>query len=140
MSKSRRARSLGGETPSRSSWIRRSLLVAALACSPAVGQRGSDVAEPEALRTAGADYPEGAHRQSAEDTLAGSATPERPAPGWKVENGKLVPDPESRHGGHRSHEPAKPKCPKREEGQPSYVQSKACIAAESEAEESAPEP
>lgn len=53
---------------------------------------------PEPLRSASDGEVMGANRQSPEDTLEGSPTNEHPAPGWAVEDGKLVPDREKKGG------------------------------------------
>jgi hypothetical protein len=53
---------------------------------------------PEPLRSASDGEVMGANRQSPEDTLEGSPTNEHPAPGWAVEEGKLVPDREKKGG------------------------------------------
>ena len=78
-------------------------LSAALAgCSaPAGGNeepRYPEKKRPEPLRSASDGEVMGANRQSPEDTLEGSPTNEHPAPGWAVEDGKLVPDREKKGG------------------------------------------
>jgi hypothetical protein len=51
---------------------------------------------PEPVRSASDGEVLGADEQAPEDTLAGSASTDHPAPGWIIEEGRLVPASESR--------------------------------------------
>jgi hypothetical protein len=62
--------------------------------------------QPEPARSAADGEIIGANRQAPEDTIEGSLTNEHPAPGWEVENGKLVrstevQNPGDHEAGHR---------------------------------------
>lgn len=79
------------------------LSVSCAASAPNARERPADSRypekkRPEPARSASDGEVLGAHGQSPEDTLQGSPTNEHPAPGWKLEDGKLVPDPEWRRG------------------------------------------
>ena len=52
----------------------------------------------------------GANKQSVDDTLQASPTNEHPAPGWEIEDGRLVPSQEARQRGHGSHAAGEPGC------------------------------
>jgi hypothetical protein len=54
-------------------------------------------------RSAGDGEVMGANKQSVDDTLQVSPTNEHQAPGWEMEDGRLVPDRETRQRGYGSH-------------------------------------
>jgi hypothetical protein len=57
--------------------------------------------QPEPARSAADGEIIGANRQAPEDTIEGSVTNEHPAPGWEVENGKLVRSTEVQNPGNQ---------------------------------------